>query len=115
MTTVTLPREVVRKALLRAYSLGQKYWQQADSESYKQNAKADITDATFRQLIVDTCAALDAPQAVPEGWQRVPIEPTPEMIKAGEVASYTATTHREWIPTYKAMLAAAPTPKEQTK
>ncbi|MBK6588116.1 MAG: hypothetical protein IPG22_07470 [Acidobacteria bacterium] len=36
------------KALFRAWSLGQKYWQQADSDSYTQNAKATMTQRSFR-------------------------------------------------------------------
>jgi len=40
-------------------------------------------------------------QAVPEGWQLVPVEPTPEMLVAIGGAK----------PRYKAMLAAAPKPE----
>ena len=61
VNTVTPPREVVQQALRGAYSLGQTYWRQADSESFSQHAKADKTAAAFEQLIIDTCAALDAP------------------------------------------------------
>lgn len=39
------------KALFRAWSLGQKYWQQADSDSYTQNAKATMTQKKFQELI----------------------------------------------------------------
>lgn len=45
---------------------------------------------------------------VPPGYVVVPVEPTETMISAGQRASYCATTHREWIPTYRAMIAAAP-------
>ena len=37
-------------AIQRAFQLGQTYWQQADSESYSQNKKADLTLAKFREL-----------------------------------------------------------------
>lgn len=53
--TTNLPVEVAT-AIKRAYGLGQLYWQQADSESYKQNAKADGTHATFMDLLSQTSA-----------------------------------------------------------
>ena len=37
--------------LRRAFNLGQTYWQQADSESYSQNKKADVTRAAFNALV----------------------------------------------------------------
>ena len=45
---------IVLNALNRAYQLGQTYWQQADSESYIQNAKSDVTAEKFRQLRDET-------------------------------------------------------------
>ena len=45
---------IVLNALNRAYQLGQTYWQQADSESYSQNAKSDVTAEKFRQLRDET-------------------------------------------------------------
>jgi hypothetical protein len=41
------------KAMNSAFSLGQTHWQQSDSESYKQNAKADETRTRFVQLRTD--------------------------------------------------------------
>ena len=38
------------KMLSRAFSLGQTYWQQADSESYSQNRKSDATLEKFRAM-----------------------------------------------------------------
>lgn len=61
MTTHPAPAalpELVERALNQAYALGQKYWQQADSESHSQNRKADETDSRFTQLRTDTLAAL---------------------------------------------------------
>lgn len=64
------------------------------------------------------CAALSAP-AVPEGYKLVPIEPTPEMVDAavqaicyGPESGFTriAGPYRAW----RVMLAAAPSPQEQT-
>ena len=51
---VPLTDERITKALRRAFSLGQTYWQQADSDSYKQNAKSDETRQKFETLIVET-------------------------------------------------------------
>ena len=52
------------------------------------------------RLVVLTAGA--AP--VPEGWQLVPVEPTPEMVKASNLISYRDEGQEHW----KAMLAAAP-------
>jgi len=48
--TTNLP-EKVATAIKRAYALGQLYWQQADSESYSENAKSDTTRAKFGELL----------------------------------------------------------------
>ena len=70
--------ETVRKALQRAYSLGQTYWQQADSESFSQNRKADETAAKFQALVEEAVACVLATQRQGEGdgWQ--PIETAPK-------------------------------------
>jgi hypothetical protein len=44
-------------AMRRAYALGQTYWQQADSEFYSQNKKADETTAKFNTLLRETLDA----------------------------------------------------------
>jgi len=62
--------ETVRKALQRAYSLGQTYWQQADSESFSQNRKADETAAKFQALVEETVACVLATQRQGEGETR---------------------------------------------
>ena len=41
----------IEPALRRAYALGQKYWQQADSDSDRDHRKADETQAKFNQLV----------------------------------------------------------------
>lgn len=51
----------IEKALRKAYSLGQRYWQQADSEYVSQNKKASATEAEFDALISTTMAELSAP------------------------------------------------------
>ena len=55
--------DVVTKALRRAWSLGQTYWSQADSESYSQNRRADETQLKFERLVEDTRAALAAKES----------------------------------------------------
>ena len=62
--------ETVRKALQRAYSLGQTYWQQADSESFSQNRKADETAAKFQALVEEAVACVLATQRQGEGETR---------------------------------------------
>ena len=47
-------------------------------------------------------------QAVPEGWQLVPIEPTPAMLK--EIHLIDEFSERALIVRYKTMLSAAPKP-----
>ena len=66
------------EALGRAFALGQTYWQQADSESFTQNAKSEVTYQKFRDLMAETLAA-----NVPAGWKLVPVEPTTGMLVAG--------------------------------
>ena len=52
--------------------------------------------------------------SVPDGWKLVPIEPTQEMLDAGEdtfVSSLSGTPTSSPIAVYRAMLAAAPEAK----
>ena len=46
--------EAVSKALRLAWQLGQKYWQQADSDSYKQHARSAQTQAMFMDIVKET-------------------------------------------------------------
>jgi hypothetical protein len=48
--------DVVSLALRRAFYLGQKYWQQADSDNVSENQKADKTAAQLQALIDQTRA-----------------------------------------------------------
>lgn len=48
--------------LRRAFQLGQEYWQQADSESYRENRKASETMAKFNEMLEAA-----APQPKAEG------------------------------------------------
>jgi hypothetical protein len=63
-----LDADELRKALNRAYRLGQTYWQQADSESLRQHQLADKTQAMFDKLAEETVAALGVD--LPAGGQR---------------------------------------------
>lgn len=51
-----------------------------------------------------------APQLPREGWQLVPVNPTPEMVKAIRDSGYDGNTVAILVD-YKAMLAAAPKPE----
>lgn len=41
----------VEQALRKAYQLGQDYWRQADSESYRESAKSYATQQAFDELV----------------------------------------------------------------
>jgi len=58
-------QDSVTKALKKAFQLGQTYWQQADSESFSQNKKADETQAKFYELEDETVAAIREALAEP--------------------------------------------------
>lgn len=49
----------IEAALRQAYRLGQVYWQQADSESYIQQAKSEQTEQKFKALVQETLLLLD--------------------------------------------------------
>ena len=51
-----LTDEQITLALQRAYSLGQTYWQQADSDYTSEHRKSDATHAKFKALIAETIA-----------------------------------------------------------
>ena len=44
-------QDILSKAMHMAFQMGQVYWQQADSEYYSQNKKADATQQKFYVLI----------------------------------------------------------------
>lgn len=58
-------RGMVEKALDRAFSLGQTYWEQADSEYASQWKKADETRKKFNDLCNETAALLTRTEAAP--------------------------------------------------
>ena len=45
--------DLVSKALCRAYSLGQIYWQRADSESYAENKRSVLIEQQFDALVTE--------------------------------------------------------------
>lgn len=78
--------DTVAKALRTAFSLGQTYWQQADSEYTSQHKKADVTRHKFQTLVDETVAALSLPH---------------------EVAAPVGITRAEWIAQAKAFYVEA--------
>ncbi len=80
-------RAMFEKALRRAFSMGQTYWQQADSESYSQNRKSVETIRKFGDFIDETLAALAPPAAA--AWEASPDERGPR-YKIMEIAAELA-------------------------
>ena len=60
LTDVADLQDAVTKALKKAFHLGQTYWQQADSESYAANKRADVTQELYWKLEDDTRAVIAA-------------------------------------------------------
>ena len=58
LTDVEDLQDAMTKALKKAFQLGQTYFQQADSESYAANKRADITLELYRKLEDDTRAVI---------------------------------------------------------
>lgn len=52
--------DIATKAMQRAWLLGQTYWQQANSDSYIQHRKSDVTEATYWQAKDDVRLAIIA-------------------------------------------------------
>jgi hypothetical protein len=44
----------LRRAMEKAFYLGQQYWAQVDSESPKEWKKGDVTKEQFKKLLEDT-------------------------------------------------------------
>ncbi len=60
----------IEQVIRRAYLLGQTYWQQADSESYGQNKKANKTEERFNILLQEALAT-PAQTVDVDAWQIV--------------------------------------------
>jgi hypothetical protein len=65
-----LTEEGLRKALAKVWQLGQTYWQQADSDSYKQQDKSDETRKKYLALVEETCALLAHPDHSGNGGEK---------------------------------------------
>lgn len=91
--------ETLTKALRRAYHLGQTYWQQADSESYAQNRRADETARKFEALLGETTGALAAAVAAErercaqlcEQWNATPGSRLAREIRGEKPATHVKT------------------------
>lgn len=91
----------LRIALRRAYSLGQTYWQQADSESYSQNRKSDETQRKFEALVEETIAALAAqePQTAKGPDLSMSMFASVEDYEAAAAAQPQEPLTTRWLPT----------------
>ena len=70
---MTEVKVLVTDALRRAFSLGQIYWQQADSEYISQHRKVDATRAKFQELCERTEETIDTLRGIkPEAPPRPP-------------------------------------------
>jgi hypothetical protein len=67
----TNPKPDIAKALNRAFMLGQRYWQQADSEYTSYHKKADVTRSEFNALVAETVALAAPVAAVPEAFHAI--------------------------------------------
>jgi hypothetical protein len=92
-------RAVAEKAIARAFSLGQTYWQQADSESYAQNRKSDETLARYRALMEETLALFAAlsPSERQEAAAAMTLEQAKRVIAEyeGVIRALTSDAERE--------------------
>lgn len=76
------------EALRRAFALGQTYWQQADSESFTQNAKSEVTHQKFRDLMAETLAAYEqALAATPAPEAATPAQAHPDDLAVDAFAA----------------------------
>lgn len=68
----TKQTEALKLALKKAFDLGKRYWQQANSDFTSQWRKSDVTLASFNQLVEDTIrdalAEQPAQQQEPVAW-----------------------------------------------
>jgi len=87
----------LHRALHRAHSLGQEAAKRAEEVGYARG----LADAKKHPEELGLCEAA----ALPTGWQPVPVEPTPAMVRVWRSRAVNASFNEE---AYKAMLAAAP-------
>jgi hypothetical protein len=65
-----LTDEGLRKTLSKVWQLGQTYWQQADSDSYKQQDKSDETRKKYLALVEEASALLAHPDHSGDGSEK---------------------------------------------
>ena len=104
--------EALKLALKKAFDLGKRYWQQANSDFTSQWRKSDVTLASFNQLVEDTIrdalAEQPAQQQEPVAW--ISDSPTKGNGKqlhwtkaeawrwsSNITPLYTAPPKREWV------------------
>ena len=84
----------IEPALRRAYALGQKYWQQADSDFARDHRKADETQAKFNQLVESM-----------QGW----LSPTETDNLRAQLAEAQRDAERlDWIIEHRAYVVSDP-------
>ena len=103
MDKITIERETLQAALDDLIPL------QAALDDLIRLAGLSADKAPWRRIsaLRAALAAQPAPAAVPPGYVLVPIEPTPEMVDAGDVARHSVVTQARTSVIYRAMIAAA--------
>jgi hypothetical protein len=91
-----------------------KEWQALGEFLGAMHAKG-LDGAKMRAAMLQTLGINSQPAQMPDGYVLVPVEPTLEMIDAGQDVEdlYRRGTPDTWGKVYRAMLAAAPSTKEQ--
>lgn len=105
-TNRTLRHELIRRAAARAaaeFERGRQQGMQQERALWQLAA-----DGQRIERAAQPTQKAAEPAAVPEGWQLVPIEPTIEMLLAGDSARLCEGYPTRTGPSYEAMLAVAP-------
>lgn len=87
----------VQKALYRAYVLGQKYWADADSESYSRNKRADKHRQDFETLCEEALFCTAPPQSKWQGLTDEEIWNADEIMAANSECGASFETLRELV------------------
>ena len=95
--------QTVTDALRRAFSLGQIYWQQADSEYISQHRKVDATRAKFQELCERTEDTIDTLRAQLAEAQRELVAKEAQITEAKRDAE-----RLDWIIEHRAYVVSDP-------
>jgi len=111
--TPTLKEAMSRQGCEKSTQQGEPVvWMQSNHlDKFKHNAcgsESMLARCSVRQLHPDYKPLYTSAPTIPEGWQLVPKELTPEMIVAGERERRSHVGNMNPVTTYKAMLSAAP-------